>query len=117
MTVTMTEEHLESGLRKLALTGTLDAPGTMSIENEFQARIAELRDQVIIDLSGVDFMSSYGLRMFLIGAKEAHTKGGALYLAGPNQNVHQVIQMAGYDTMFPVYESVEEAILYLSGQD
>jgi anti-anti-sigma factor len=115
MSLTMTEETLENGLRKITLVGTLDAPSTMSIENEFQSLVSQKGNQVIIDLSGVDFMSSYGLRMFLVAAKEVHTNGGALYLAGPNQKVMQVIQMAGYDTMFPVYESVEEAIVFLTG--
>lgn len=114
MTVTMTEEVVENGLHKIALNGTLDAPSTMGIEDEFRARTLESGGHVIVDLSGVNYMSSYGLRMFLVAAKALHNAGGALHLAGPNQNVLQVIQMAGYDTMFPVYETAEEAIVYLS---
>jgi stage II sporulation protein AA (anti-sigma F factor antagonist) len=96
--------------------GTLDAPNTMTIEDSFRARLLDLgARQVIVDLSSVDYMSSYGLRMLLIGAKTLSNQGGALHLAGPNPNVMAVIRLAGYDTMFPVYETVEEAILLLGG--
>lgn len=115
MSITFTEEILEGGLRRIALVGTLDAPGAMSIEDEFQALLKEKGGNVIIDLAGVDYMSSYGLRMLLVGAKELKGAGGGLHLAEANTRVMEVITMAGYDTMFPVYESIEEAILLLGG--
>ncbi len=113
MSVTIAEETLEGGLHKVSLAGTLDAPGTMSIEEDFKARLIAIGGRVLVDLSGVEYMSSYGLRMFLVSAKALHTAGGELCLAAPNRTVMQIIQMAGYDTMFPVYETIEEALLYL----
>jgi anti-sigma B factor antagonist len=64
-------------------------------------------------MSGLDYMSSYGLRMILMSAKTLHDRGGGLYLAAPTNRVLEVIKVAGYDTMFPVYETVADAILYL----
>jgi anti-anti-sigma factor len=55
-------------------------------------------------------MSSYGLRMLLIGAKALRESDGNFYLASPNEHVSRVISVAGYDTIFPVYHSVQEAI-------
>jgi anti-sigma B factor antagonist len=115
MQVTFTEEELENGLYKFSLEGTLDAPGTITIEDDFQQSLTQAGGQVIIDLAGVDYMSSYGLRMLLICAKALKNAGGELHLAGPTPNVMELIKLAGYDTMFPVYETVEEAILFLSG--
>jgi anti-anti-sigma factor len=110
MAVKFSEEILPSGVQKIELAGTLDAPGTMSIEEHFRSQILAAGGAVIVDLSRVDYMSSYGLRMFLVTAKALHNAGGELHLAAPNDNVMQVIQVAGYDTMFPVYGSVDEAI-------
>lgn len=115
MPVTYTEEFLEKGLRQVSLEGTLDAPGAMAIENGFQEVLTGQGGQVIIDLSGVDFMSSYGLRMLLVGAKALHAAGGGLHLAAATPHVMQVIHVAGYDTMFPVYETVQDAIITLTG--
>ena len=115
MAVTFGEELLQNGLRKIALEGTLDAPSAMAIEDEFKATLLEGGGAVIVDLSGVDYMSSYGLRMLLVGAKALHTVGGGLHLAAPNEHVMKVITVAGYDTMFPVHETVADAVLNLKG--
>ena len=82
-------------------------------EREQVERLKERGGNVILDMSGLDYMSSYGLRMILMSAKALHDKGGGLYLAAPTSRVMEVIKVAGYDTMFPVYESVAEAILFL----
>ena len=115
MGVTFSEEMLEGGLTKIALAGSLDAPGAMTVEDQFKDRLREHTDRVILDMSGLDYMSSYGLRMILMAAKGLHDKGGGLYLAAPTSRVMDVIRLAGYDTMFPVYETVTDAVLYLGG--
>jgi anti-sigma B factor antagonist len=115
MSVTYDEEWLENDLCRINLSGTLDAPGTMAIEEAFQALLHKRGTQFVIDLSGVDYMSSYGLRMLLMGAKALRGIEGGLHLAAPNQRVMEVIKVAGYDTMFPVFETVEEAIAFLTG--
>ncbi len=114
MSVNFSEEFLENGLRKLTLSGNLDAPGAMAIEEQFQASVLAQGGNVIVDLHGLEYMSSYGLRMLLLAAKSLHDKGGGLHLAGANAHVMDVIKMAGYDTMFPVYESTEDAIIQLT---
>jgi anti-anti-sigma factor len=110
MIVTFTEEKLDADLWKVVFDGTLDAPGTMTVEREFQSWLAERTGQVIVELSKVDYLSSYGLRMLLTGAKTMRQAGGGLHLAAPNEHVYQVIKMVGYDTLFPVYKTTEEAV-------
>ena len=114
MGVNFHDEFLENGLRKVSLSGTLDAPGAMAVEKQFQDSVIAQGGHVIVDLSGVEYMSSYGLRMFLVTAKGLMEKGGGLHLAGAAAHVMEVIRMAGYDTMFPVYDSLEDAIIQLS---
>lgn len=110
MSITISQEVLEKNLLKINLTGTLDAPGAMSIEEAFQANLEEHSDRVIVDLSGVDFMSSYGLRMLVVGAKTISKTGGEFCLAAPDPRVMDLIKIAGVETMLPIYESVEKAI-------
>ncbi|MBN1310794.1 MAG: STAS domain-containing protein [Anaerolineae bacterium] len=114
MGISFAMEHLENNLYKVTLKGTLDAPGAMAIEEQFQAMLRGRKDRVIIDLAGMDYMSSYGLRMLLMAAKSLHEAGGGLFLSGPNPYVMEVIRLAGYDTMFPVYDTVEDAIADLA---
>jgi anti-anti-sigma factor len=115
MSVKFATEFLENALYKITLKGTLDAPGAMAIEDQFQAALSEHKGKVIVDLTDLDYMSSYGLRMLLLAAKSLHGTEGGLFLAGANLHVMEVIRLAGYDTMFPVYETVLDAILDLTG--
>jgi anti-sigma B factor antagonist len=114
MGVTFTEEFMDNGLLKISLSGMLDAPGAMGVEEQFQKRLNDQGGNVIVDLGGLEYMSSYGLRMLLMAAKGLHDRGGGLYLAAPTPHVMEVIRVAGYDTMFPVYESVSEAVSFLT---
>jgi len=115
MSVSFEESKLENDIHKFTLSGTLDAAGAMTIEDEFRSRVTALGGQVIVDLLGVDYISSYGLRMLLVVARALDNLGGVLRLAGANQRVMQMIRVAGYDMMFPVYETIEEAIAAASG--
>ncbi|MCC6904834.1 MAG: STAS domain-containing protein [Anaerolineae bacterium] len=111
MALVLAHEVLEDGITVLRITGgSLDAPGTMSVEDAFQYLVRQQTAPVIVDLSGLDYMSSYGLRMLLKGAKAMHDAGSSLHLAAPNTKIMQVITISGYDTMFPVHESVTDAL-------
>lgn len=114
MSVSFEEEELKDGIHRFALSGTLDAPAAMTFEDEFRSRVSAVGGQVVVDLVGVDYISSYGLRMLVVAAKTSNNVGGTLALAGANQNVMQMIKVAGYDVMFPVYKTVEEAIASFS---
>jgi anti-sigma B factor antagonist len=113
MAVNFYEETIRPGLHLISLDGTLDAPGTMQIEDVFRDHLLGLGGMMLVNMQGVDYMSSYGLRMLLVTAKALMNAGGQLHLAGANDSVMQVIHLAGYDTMFPVYASVDEALHHL----
>ena len=94
----------------IAIQDTLDAPGTMDIEESLFAHLAGHGGPVIIDLSGVTILSSYGLRMLLRIAKELKANGGMLHLAGPAPRVMEIIELSGCDTVFPIHATLDDAI-------
>src|SRR5512138_2043 len=101
MSVSFAVEFVENNLYKIILKGTLDAPGAMAIEDQFHTTLNEHKGKIIVDLTDLEYMSSYGLRMLLLAAKSRHEADGGLFLAGANLHVMEVIRLAGYDTMFP----------------
>ncbi len=109
MGVSLSSQTLDNSLLMISLIGSLDAPGTIEIEGEFQTLIREHGGRLIVELSELEYMSSYGLRMLLLGAKSMGESGGELHLAAPNPRVMELITLAGYDTMFPVHETIEDA--------
>ena len=59
---------------------------------------------VILDLAGLDYMSSRGLRALTL----AHRRGGAgsLVLAAPNARLREILAISRYDKLFEVRDSV-----------
>ncbi len=66
--------------------------------------------KMVIDLSAVDFMSSAGLRELVSALKRIRREQGDIRLAQPSERVHEVLEMAGLNTIFQIYPSQSEAI-------
>lgn len=112
MDMNISVEDLPDGLTKAILCGRLDTTGAIAIELPFNALAAE-RQALLIDLSGVDFMSSYGIRILLKGAKLIERKGGKLVIYCPQQTVSKVLHTAGVSNLIPVYSVLHSAIAAL----
>ena len=82
--------------------------------NEFGAALDEaLRDgkrNLVLDLSGVEYMSSAGLREMVRVLKQVRREGGDLRLAALSERVQEVLELAGLDTIFEIYPTQVEAV-------
>jgi anti-anti-sigma factor len=65
----------------------------------------------VVDLGDLSYVSSMGLRSFVSIGKTLQGKGGALRLCRLNGLVKQVFEITGLIRSFPVYESVEAALI------
>ncbi|ACL17234.1 STAS domain-containing protein [Methanosphaerula palustris] len=63
----------------------------------------------VLDLSGLVYISSAGLRSLLLAQRRQQSLGGTLVLAAPGGLVEEVLSVAGFDTLFDIYSTVEEA--------
>jgi anti-anti-sigma factor len=109
----MTVEDIGDGATKVVLRGRFDTTGAILIEMPFNAITAE-KPAIIVDLSGVSFLSSYGIRVLLVGAKTAKSKGGRLALMCPEGNVAKVLQAAGASTLIPMFPTQDAALAALA---
>lgn len=64
---------------------------------------------IVLDLSGVDYMSSAGLREIVSTLKKIKRAGGDMQLAQPSERVREVLEMAGLDTIFQIHSSQADA--------
>ncbi len=63
---------------------------------------------LVIDLSGLEYMTSKGLRALTLAKNEAH---GAItiYLAAPNAAMRRILSISRYDMLFSVVDNVDQA--------
>ena len=66
--------------------------------------------RLVLDLSGVDYLSSRGLRALTLGKREADAAGLPVLLAAPNELMREILAISRYDKIFPVRDTVAAAI-------
>jgi anti-anti-sigma factor len=72
------------------------------------------RQRVVLDLSGLGYVSSAGLRCFMLAAKETRAAGGRIVLAALRPVVAEIFQISRFDMVFEIFPSVREALSALS---
>lgn len=105
----MLVEELDGNVTKVVLAGRLDTTGAGQIDLKFST-IAGARRSIVVDMSGVSFLASLGIRVLLIGAKAVASKGGKIVLLSPDANVVAVLKSARIDTLIPVVYDLNEAL-------
>ena len=98
-------------LNLVALRGRLDTQGVDRIETRFNAALAAGRRHAIVDLSGVEFLSSMGVRMLLAAAKALGRQGAKLILVAPRPLVEGALSHSSLDEILPVCPDLASAKL------
>lgn len=102
-----------SGLRIIKLSGRLDIIGTGEIETKFAGYSAGDGVRLAVDLSGVDFLASIGIRLLMLTAKSIVSRGGKLVLFNPAPDVQSVLEITGIPAIIPMVSSLEAAEVLL----
>jgi len=115
MSMEIREERLEGDLVVVALAGRLDPTALAAVEERLGAAAAPPTRGLVLDLSGVDYLSSAGLRVLLVAGKQLHARRATLALCGVQQYVKQILDIAGFSTLFPLCPSRDAALAALRG--
>lgn len=94
----------------IALTGSVDALTASEAGAFLSAQVREGATRVILDLSGVDYMTSTGLRVILVTLHETRQAGGDLRLAAAQEDVLKVLSMSGFTSIIKNYPDVAAAV-------
>jgi anti-anti-sigma factor len=108
--MSITFEDTQGTLRRIRLTGRLDILGIEAISATF-AELAKFTSRsIVVDLSGVDFLVSFGLRELITNAKAVQQRGGRMVIfVGSNTAVHKTLETTGIDTLIPTFADAAQA--------
>ncbi len=90
-------------------TGRLDVTHAPLFEKEVQKYIDDGHKKLIIDMNGVDYISSAGLRSILISAKAIKKIQGEIRFCDLTEIVEEVFTISGFKSMFKIFDSVTAA--------
>lgn len=93
----------------ISLSGSIDAMTAPKITEFIQGQIANGNVKLVMDMSGVDYTSSAGLRVLLGAIKETRAKSGDLRLAGIRPDVQKVLNLSGFSNILKSFNDAETA--------
>lgn len=103
-------EDLNENLRLITISGRLDIEGTNEIETAFAALACTENKRIIVDLTAVSFLASFGIRALISNAKAQQRRGGRMVLlVGENVNVSKTLEATGIDALLPMFSEISEA--------
>lgn len=91
------------------VSGRMDVMTTPTFEKECQQVIDEGEKKLVIDLTGLEYISSAGLRGILSSAKKLKVTGGTIQFCGLTGMVEEVFLVSGLGSIFTVTATPEEA--------
>jgi anti-anti-sigma factor len=106
-------EETVGGATVIAPVGRVDSVSSSELERTVVSRIDGGARRLVIDLAGVEYISSAGLRVLLMAAKRLKGPPAALVLCGVGAGVRTVLELAGFLPLFTVEPGREQALARL----
>jgi len=103
------EKKQEQEVAVASVKGRIDAVSSPEFEKEMAELIAEGNNILILDLVGLDYISSAGLRTIITITKKIKERDGKLLISGLKGMVKEVFEISGFNAIIPIFESVESA--------
>jgi anti-anti-sigma factor len=102
------------GVCVVTARGRLDGVASGPFGERIQALIGPERSKVLLDFSGIDFVTSAGLRVVLTILKRVKSVNGQFALCGLQAPVREVLEITGFAGMIQIYPGREAALAALS---
>ena len=90
--------------------GRIDGVNARDFEEALKAAISADDNTVVMDLQGLSYISSAGLRVILLIAKTLRKRNAELMLCSLSDPIREVFEISGFDKIIPVHASREQAL-------
>jgi anti-anti-sigma factor len=109
----LSTEEIDGGITRVVLEGRLDIEGAAAVDLRMNV-IAGSAKQLLVDLSGVTFLGSMGLRSIVVPAQAIKRRGGKTVLLNPTKMVEEVLRASNIPSLIPVFHDMEAALATLA---
>ena len=104
------DETSEAGVTVLSPWGRLDSDTSPKLGVRLDALAQTGHGRLVLDLGGIDFVSSAGLRVILAAMKKAQAAQGRFALCSLQPAVQEVLEIAGFSSLLSVHPGRGEAL-------
>ena len=103
------------GATVVVAQGRLDFGASAEFQKTLESSIAAKPFAVIVDGAGLDYLSSAGLRAFLVAARSAREAGVAFCLCSLQSSVRDVLELSGFNRIIDVHADRAAALAKVGG--
>lgn len=100
----------EGAAQVVSVKGRIDAVTAPEFEKGLSALMAGGDTTLVLDFSGLEYISSAGLRSILSMAKQLKAKEGKMLFAGLQGPVKDVFKISGFGSIFKIFDTEAEAL-------
>lgn len=106
----------QSGILVVSATGRIDHITSEDFGNKLAPLVKECvpgKPALLLDFSGVDYISSAGLRVLMVSSRQVKAQQGIFAIAALQPLVQEVFAISRFNLIIPCYVSVEAAVKVL----
>ena len=103
-------QRVEDNITVFLPEGRIDTQAAADMDQALQSAVSAGNHNMVVDMSGVDFISSIGLRALAAALGRCREDGGDMKIAGLNERVARVFRIIGFDVLMSVHDTPEAAI-------
>jgi anti-sigma B factor antagonist/stage II sporulation protein AA (anti-sigma F factor antagonist) len=103
---------MNAGVKVVSPAGRIDHASADEFQAALEPHLAGCRESepaLVVDMSKVDYISSVGLRVLMVAAKQVKSQSGCIVIAAMTPLVREVFEISRFNLVFDVFDSVEAA--------
>lgn len=93
----------------------LDTNNSPEVSEKLLKKIDDGELKIVFDFSDTDYISSAGLRIILVVAKLLKPAKGRLALCNANDQILEVLEISGFESIARHFNSLDDATAYVGG--
>jgi len=105
----ITKKNIE-GFCVVGIEGRIDTTNFSTFEKEITGIIDGGETNIVLNCSGMNYISSSGLRVFLIAQKRLTGLNGKLHLCEMQPTIKEIFDISGFSSIFKIFGLEKEAI-------
>ncbi len=107
----ITQERINN-FSVINIDGRIDSNNYSDFEEEVNRLFSGGETNIIIDCRGLNYISSSGLRVFLVAQKKVISLKGKLHLCNLQPAIKEIFTISGFTSIFIIFDTLEQAVNY-----
>jgi len=109
ISISLSDSGINNTVSEVRIDGVIDTLTAGELEEVIDSLVKRQRYNIVVDLAGVDYISSAGWGIFISHIKDLRMNGGDIKLANMIPNVYEIYELLEFDKILQAYNSVDEA--------